>query len=312
MGGALTDIIQEYSYKYNFRVFDNLMYEESYRKPVEFVYGNILDTKHVKEQLEWADAVIWLAAIVGDGACKLDEEYTRKTNEYTVKWLAENFKGRIIFPSTCSVYGAQNDVLLTEESNAEPLSLYAYTKLRSEEHLKNSDAVIFRLGTLFGLSDDYSRIRMDLVVNVMTVRGYTAGKISVFGGQQYRPLLHVRDAARGMVEALEYPKLEKAEIFNIMHENMRIADLAFKIKDHFPNIEIEQTEIPFEDTRNYKVVADKLKEKMGFTTRLSIDNGIEQIKKLLVDQRIRDIHNPRYSNHMFMGDLIGFRNTFKS
>jgi nucleoside-diphosphate-sugar epimerase len=124
VGGAVTDILGETGHK--FRVYDALLYEESYRKPVDFVYGDIRDTKNLSPHLKWADAVVWLAALVGDGACALHPDVTLEINQSSVEWLTKNFKGRIIFLSTCSVYGAQ-DGTLNEESAVKPLSVYAST-----------------------------------------------------------------------------------------------------------------------------------------------------------------------------------------
>lgn len=304
VGGSVTDILLEKKDKYNVRVYDNLTYEESYFKPVDFVYGDILDTKKLKKQLEWADAVIWLAAIVGDGACKWDEVLTKKVNQDSVAWLVKNFKKRIIFTSTCSVYGAQNDLILRETSNVGPLSLYAFTKVESEKILKHSDAVIFRLGTLFGLSDSYSRVRLDLVANLMTARACLSGSLSVFGGKQYRPLLHVRDAAMALVQAIDFEKTKEAQIYNIGHVNVKILDLAKKIQKMFPKTKLEITEMPFEDTRNYQVNWDKAVKSFGFETKYTLDNGIKEMGEVFLDHRIKDLNNPRYSNQTFLKDLL--------
>src|ERR1051325_610539 len=107
LGGAVTNLLRESAH--DFRVYDALLYEESYRKPVPFVYGDIRDRERLKEQLCWADGVIWLAALVGDGACALNPDISVDLNQTAVQWLADNFNGRIIFMSTCSVYGAQED-----------------------------------------------------------------------------------------------------------------------------------------------------------------------------------------------------------
>lgn len=303
VGGAVTDFLIEGN-KYNFKVYDNLMYEEWYRKPVDFIYGDVLDKEKLKPYLDWADCVIWLAAIVGDGACQLDEVFTVQVNQNSIKWLADNFNGRIIFTSTCSVYGAQNDVMLTEDSLTKPLSLYAYTKLRSEEILKNKDAVIFRLGTLYGVSDTYSRLRMDLVVNLMTARAYSTGKISVFGGSQFRPLLHVRDAAQAIAQSIEFSPMKKSEILNISSINIKIHDLAYEIKKYFPDLIIETTEMPFEDTRNYQVSSEKAKNFFHFNPKYSLSDGIEQLSVILKNQRIKNFNNPRYSNQLFLKDVL--------
>jgi nucleoside-diphosphate-sugar epimerase len=148
IGGAMTDLLIDT--KHDVRIYDSLVYEEAYRKPVEFVYGDILDRQKLKKHLAWADAVIWLAALVGDGACALNPTLSIDINQNSVEWLSKNYDGRIIFMSTCSVYGAQ-DGELTEDSPKNPLSVYAMTKLAAEAFLENKNALIFRLGTIFGV-----------------------------------------------------------------------------------------------------------------------------------------------------------------
>jgi len=133
IGGWLTDRIRADGHEV--RVFDVLLYEDQYLKDVDFVHGNILERESVAPHLKWADAVVWLAAMVGDGACALDPDLTRAINVDSVRWLREHFDGRIVFMSTCSVYGAQ-DGLLTEESPLNPLSLYAETKAEAEQALR--------------------------------------------------------------------------------------------------------------------------------------------------------------------------------
>ena len=199
VGGGIVDKLKE---NHNVTVFDSLIYEESYRKDVNFVYGDIRDKDKLLSVLNKNDAVIWLAALVGDGACSINPELTFEINSESVKFLAENFKKRIVFLSTCSVYGAQ-DGMLDETSSINPLSEYASSKVQAEEYLQNSDAIIFRLGTLFGISDEFSRIRLDLVVNILVTKALTEGKLTVFGGEQWRPLLHVNDVANAINHTLE-------------------------------------------------------------------------------------------------------------
>ena len=190
VGGGVTDYLREMGHET--RVYDALFYEESYRKDVDFVYGDVRDHERLLPQLKWAEVVVWLAALVGDGACALNPDITEVINQQEVKWLADHFDGRIIFMSTCSVYGAQ-DTVLDETSPTNPLSVYASTKLAAEQHLVGKNALIFRLGTLFGVSDQFARIRLDLVVNTLVLKAATQGKLTVFGGDQFRPLLHVKE-----------------------------------------------------------------------------------------------------------------------
>ena len=295
VGGAVTDALSNTNH--NFRVYDALLYEECYRKPVDFYFGDVRDRSRLKPHLDWADAVIWLAALVGDGACQLNPEISVEINEESVHWLAQNFDGRIVFLSTCSVYGAQDNVVLDEASPVNPLSVYATTKLAAEKHLENRNAIIFRLGTLFGVGDLFSRIRLDLVVNTLTVRAWQQGKISVFGGDQFRPLLHVADAARMCVEqALG----DRCGTFNLHRQNVRIIDLAYQVRNHFPDLLIEQTPIHFQDTRNYRVSSERAVSMLGFRPSHSIDSGIEEVKELVERFRLRDLKNPRYANQSFL------------
>lgn len=280
IGGALTDLLPDAI------VYDNLLYEHEYRKDRQFVLGDICDRKKLKEYLDWADAVIWLAAIVGDGACAHDPELTYEINTESVKWLSENFDGRIIFPSTCSVYGAQ-DGLLDENSPTNPLSVYAASKLKAEEYLRDKNAIIFRLGTVFGISDQFSRIRLDLVVNTMTAKVYTEGKLKVFGGEQYRPLIHVADIAENFEAALES---DLTGIHNLAGYNYRISELAEEVAKVTDCI-IETVDMKFEDARNYRI-------KDTIYTRNSIVDGVEEILKVM--PRIKDPDNPRYSNAAFL------------
>lgn len=280
IGGAVTDILP------NARVYDNLLYEHEYRKNRDFVLGDIRDTEKLKPHLDWADAVIWLAGIVGDGACAHDPQLTYALNTDSVKWLSENFNGRIIFPSTCSVYGAQ-DGLLNEESPTNPLSAYASSKLDAEQYLKDKNAVIFRLGTVFGVSDEFSRIRLDLVVNTMTAKAFNEGKLKVFGGEQYRPLIHVIEIAETMVGALQS---DITGVHNLASYNYKISDIAKEVAE-VTGAKVESVDMKFEDSRNYKI------SNLSFG-RISIKDGIKEV--LEVVPRIKDPADPRYSNAAYM------------
>jgi nucleoside-diphosphate-sugar epimerase len=294
VGGAVTDLLLQRNYKVH--VYDALLYEEAYRKPIPFVFGDVRDPDRLKPQLEWADGVIWLAALVGDGACALNPEISVAINQESVRCLVEHYDGRIVFMSTCSVYGAQ-DKVLDEASPLNPLSVYAATKLAAEGFLLGKNAIIFRLGTLFGVGDVFSRIRLDLVVNTLTVRAHRYGKISVFGGEQFRPLLHVIDAAQAAVDSLE---TSHCGIFNLQRQNVRIVDLAYQVRNHFPDLVIEQTPMNFQDARNYRVSSEKAQEVFGFCPTRSIDQGIEELKSLLDTRRLGDVDNPRYTNQVFL------------
>jgi nucleoside-diphosphate-sugar epimerase len=294
VGGVVTDLLIKN--KYNVTVYDSLLYEDQYMKDCPFILGDVRDESKLKGLLSKFDTVVWIAALVGDGACNIDPKLTNEINFKSVEFLSQNFNGRIVFFSTCSVYGAQNQ-LLNENSSVNPLSLYASTKLKAENVLKNKNAIIFRLGTLFGLSDKFARLRMDLVVNTLTAKAFIENKINVFGGEQYRPLLHVRDAAKAIHESISS---KEVGIFNLSLDNFKIIDIANAIKDHFPSLEILIEDIPFQDTRNYRVDNSKSLNLLNFKADILLLDGIKEIKKLLMETRIKDINNPRYTNQKYL------------
>jgi len=293
VGGGIVDTLSE---KNEITVYDSLIYESAYRKDVNFIYGDIRDYKKINSILNNFDAVVWLAALVGDGACSINPTLTHEINSETVKNLVKNFNGKIIFLSTCSVYGAQEGVL-DENSEVNPLSEYASSKLIAEKYLEESDAIIFRLGTLFGISDQFSRIRLDLVVNILTTKALVDKKMSVFGGDQWRPLLHVKDVANAIGHNISS---NTKGIFNLHYKNFKIIEIAEKIKEKIPDVSIETTPLPFQDARNYQVSSDKLKLETGFEASIELTQGIEEMYNLISSNRIKDINDPRYSNQNFL------------
>ena len=295
VGGVIVDLLLSKK-KYDITVFDNLLYEESYRKNCKFIYGDIRDKKFYKQKLNSYDAIVWLAALVGDGACSINPDLTDEINFQTLKNLCKIYKKRIVFISTCSVYGAQNGIL-DENSPVNPLSHYASSKLKCESLLKNKNSIIFRLGTLFGISDNYSRIRMDLVVNTLSAKAFFEKKMSVFGGDQYRPLLHVKDVARAIEVAI---KSSKRGIFNLSYKNMKIIDIANEIKKYFKKNKIIKTEIKFQDARNYKVSNQKASKELSFKAVYDLKYGILELKKLLTEKRIKNFNDPRYTNQKYL------------
>ncbi len=295
VGGAVTDLLS-INNDNKLIVYDILLYESSYQKNVNFVNGDIRDSKLLKKYLQWADTVVWMAALVGDGACSINPLVTKEINYDTVEFLIKNFNGKIIFFSTCSVYGAQDDIL-NENSPTDPLSVYASTKLNAEKILSDKDSLIFRLGTLFGVGDSYSRIRMDLVVNVLTAKAIIDKKLTVFGGRQFRPLLHVKDTARIIEESI---RSKNTGIFNLHLENIKIIDLAERVKNLFEDVKIEKVDIKFQDARNYQADGTKLRKNFNFRPKYTIEDGVNEVKKLIIEKRIRDINDPRYTNQKYL------------
>ena len=296
VGGGIVDKLKKH---HQVTVYDSLIYEESYRKDVNFVYGDVRDQSKLLKLFKNHDAVIWLAALVGDGACAINPELTFEINSDSVKFLAENFKKRIVFLSTCSVYGAQ-DGLLNEDSSINPLSEYASSKVQAEEYLKGSNSIIFRLGTLFGISDEFSRIRLDLVVNILVTKALTEGKLTVFGGKQWRPLLHVNDVANAIEQTIDS---EINGIFNLHYKNFKIIDIAEAIVNKVDSAIIETTPMKFQDARNYQVSSEKLLSETGFKAEIDLNTGINEIYDLIANNRIKNVNHKRYSNQNFLEEF---------
>ena len=292
VGGWLTD--EATAAGHEVLVYDLLLYEDRFLKDVPFVNGDVLDCDRLLPHVQWADAVVWLAALVGDPASALAPGLTEKINLDSVRWLAEVYDGRIIFPSTCSVYGAQ-DEMLDEDSALAPLSLYAQTKLACESVLlePHPSSLILRLATLAGIGDTYSRIRLDLVVNLLTARAKTIGRLQVFGGTQYRPLLHVRDVATAIVPHLD---TDVGGIYNLGTENVTIEALADRVAGHVGDVEIEKVDIPIHDARNYRTSFDKAERELGFEPRYTVDDAIAEIADLIDAGRIKDLSLAQFSN----------------
>lgn len=302
VGGALTDLLIKEG-EHEFIVYDNLLFEDYYLKPVNFVSGDVRDHQKLTKYLKSVDVVVLLAAIVGDGACQVNPAITYDVNQKTVEFLSKNFDGRIIHMSTCSVYGTM-DGMLTEESKTNPLSVYASTKLDSEQYLKQKNAIIFRLGTLCGKGDNFSRLRMDLVLNIMVARAIHDKKINVFGGEQYRPILDVKDVAIAIMQNLNS---SATGIYNLAGENCKILDLAYRIKNILGDeIVVETEEKKFEDLRNYRVSTEKSKKIIHFNPKYSIEDSIKEVAELINSGRMRSFKDNRFNNHMFLENFDQF------
>jgi nucleoside-diphosphate-sugar epimerase len=295
IGGHLTDIMLT---DHDITVYDTLMYESRFFKDVHFIRGDVRDYKNLGSIIHDYNTVIWLAAIVGDGACAVNAKLTKEINEDSVQWLSENYKGKIVFMSTCSVYGV-NDELLNEDAPLNPLSDYARSKVKAEKYIiDNSDNfLIFRLGTLFGMGDHYSRPRLDLVVNILTKRAIEGEVLNVYGGEQWRPLLHVKDVGEGIKYVVDH---DVSGLYNIAMGNYRISDLARKIAEVIPSTEINYEDIPFEDFRNYRVSTDPILQNTSWRPKYTLEFGIQEIAEIIKEKRLVEPEDDVYSNAKYI------------
>jgi len=298
---------------YHVRVLDILAYGKSSLAELqgmpgfELVEGDFRHIGTVVQCVKGMDAVVHLGAIVGDPASKIDKELTVDINLAATKMVAGVSRGygvqRFIFASTCSVYGA-SDETLSERSVLKPISLYALTKMQSEEALLIlSDAsfapTILRFATIYGLSP---RPRFDLVVNFLAAKAIRDGEITIYGGEQWRPFIHVDDAAEAVIKCLEAP-LEKVkrQIYNVGSngQNYQIHRIGQIIKQVLPQTEIV-TDSRKVDARNYRVSFDKIQRELNLRPQKSVEDAILEIRDAIQQGQITDFQRPEYSNYEFL------------
>jgi nucleoside-diphosphate-sugar epimerase len=261
----------------------------------------------VVEAMHDIDAIIHLGGLVGDPACALNADLTTEINLMATRMIAEVAKGsdvaRFVFASTCSVYGA-SDQKLDERSVLNPVSLYARSKIASEKVLlKMADEhfapVILRFGTIYGLS---GRTRFDLVVNLLTAKAVAEGEITIFGGDQWRPFVHVDDAAQALLQVIEAPlPLVRNQIFNVgsNEQNYTIRQVGEIIHGFVPEAQMVDVN-SITDPRNYWVDFGKIKNSLGFVPRWTVQAGIQQVMQALQSGRVKDYRDARYSNVKFL------------
>jgi nucleoside-diphosphate-sugar epimerase len=283
---------------FNVTVYDNLLYENRFLKEIPFIYGDIRDTEKLYEVSKDYDVIVLMSALVGDPACSVDQELTEKINYKAIKDFCEvvSPNKHLIFMSTCSVYGAQ-DGLLNEESSTNPLSSYASTKLAAEKYILEKGGTIFRLGTVFGLGDTYSRLRMDLVVNVLTMKAVKEGEITINGGEQWRPIIAVKDIAEYVTEAC---KEEYEGIFVLAKENVVIRELGERVGKLIPNTKVNYTEISFQDARNYKVDNSKSLNTFKYKPQVTVEDEVSRMLLMFKENRVQNPEDKVYHNGAYL------------
>jgi nucleoside-diphosphate-sugar epimerase len=271
----------------------------------EFIKGDIRDEQTLFQATEGVDAVLHLAAIVGEPACAKQPELATQTNWDASKMLfdmcVQNKQiRRLIFASTCSNYGKMKDGQhVNEDSPLHPLSLYAEVKVRFEKYLLESKArsafipTPLRFGTIYGLSP---RMRFDLTVNEFT-RELTFGKkLEVFGPQFWRPYIHIHDVARAYVAVLEAdPDKVDHDVFNVGHtdENYQKQMLVDELLKVIPDAQIEYF-AKEHDPRDFKVDFSKIRDTLNWQITKTVPEGIRELHAALKDGLISDPYSARY------------------
>lgn len=302
------------SKRHQVRVLDSLMYGGDallglwHDDDFEFVHGDVRSDDVLIRALEGADAVVHLAAIVGDPACARQPDLAEQVNLDASLRLFELCQRqgikRFVFASTCSNYGKMPNPAqyVTEESELRPVSWYAETKVAAEkallrETLQNATTVtVLRFATVYGISP---RMRFDLTVNEFTKELLVKRRLVVYGEQFWRPYIHVRDAARAIAEVLNAPVDRVGrQVFNVgdTKENYQKKQLIEIICSHIDGeVHIERVDKE-EDPRDYRVSFEKIRNVLSFQITRTVEDGVREIINAINHGIITDIDNSRYRN----------------
>jgi nucleoside-diphosphate-sugar epimerase len=275
-----------------------------------FIKGDVGNQALIGEILkdETIDAVVHLAAIVGDPACKANPELAEKTNWLASKELLdaciEHDVRRFIFASTCSNYGkmADPDGHVDEDSPLAPISLYAELKVRFENYLLKGIPKIekfaptsLRFATVYGLAN---RMRFDLTVNEFTKEIAAGRELVVFGEHFWRPYCHVADFSRAIMQVLEAPEqLVAYNVFNVgdTDENYTKKMIVDEILKQIPEGKVKYVHKD-EDPRDYRVSFAKINRVLNFRVSKTVPDGIREVKDIVESGIIRDPEDQRYYN----------------
>lgn len=288
-------------------------------KNVEIIDGDIRNIETVNASVNGVGSVILLAAVVGDPASANRPVQTIETNYLASQMTASACKlkgiNRFIYASTCSVYGIGQEVL-DESAPLNPVSLYSKTKISSEQSIlsmmdKHFAPTIMRMSTLYGYSP---RMRFDLVVNTMTMTVYLEKQIKVFGGEQWRPLMYVGDAANAYINVLESDiNLMRGKIYNVGSEdqNYRIKDVALNIAVTISELTHKKIPVITEktnvDSRDYRISFKRIQDELGFKVKNTVSEAAKEIYEKLCSGIIKNPRQKVYYNHYFDSseELIG-------
>lgn len=310
IGSHTVDLLLEAGYAV--RVLDRLMYGDQSLQPFigrrdfELIQGDATDITKLTLAMKGASAVVHLAGLVGDPACAVDPDFTRHTNIVATRMAKDVAQSlgvhRFVFASSCSVYG-MSDKEVSETGILNPVSLYAQTKIDSENELLYSGrddffVTVLRFATVFGHSP---RPRFDLVGNLFTAQAMTDGLITVIGPQQWRPFIHVRDLGRSIVRVLKAPpELVQDQIFNVGDKRLnltilQLAEEVQKVCGRYRDVQISVSD-NVQDRRNYAVSFEKIRTLLGYEAATNLEQGIDEMATNIRDGRYQHYRDQVYSN----------------
>ncbi len=302
---------------YNVTVLDLYLYGEDVLSEVKGnsnlkeIKGDIRDQSVLKKALEGQDAVIHLACISNDPSYELNPDLGKSINYDAFVRLVPMAKEagvkRFIYASSSSVYGIKEEENVTENLPLQPLTDYSKFKALCEEELlkyKSDDfcVLILRPATVCGYAP---RLRLDLTVNILTNHAVQNKKIKVFGGNQRRPNIHIKDICDLYIKSLNYPSDKiNGKIFNAGYENHKVTEIADMVRNIIDpeGILIETT--PTDDNRSYHISSGKIKEELGFEPTHTIEDAIQDLKLAFDSGKIlNSMTEKRYYNIKTMQDI---------
>jgi nucleoside-diphosphate-sugar epimerase len=262
---------------------DNVLDEVKGHPNLVQIKGDIRDTKLLEKEIPGTDAVIHLACISNDPSFELDPELGKSINYDAfiplVRISKKNKVKLFVYASSSSVYGIKDEENVTEDLPLQPLTDYSKYKAMCEDALLKEQSpdfttLVIRPSTVCGYSP---RLRLDLTVNILTNHAINNKKITVFGGTQKRPNIHIEDMTDLYVYILDLPKEKIAgKIYNAGYENFTVMEIAEKVRNVIDkNIEIVTT--PTNDNRSYHVSSEKIKKELGFVPRHTIEEAVSDL-----------------------------------
>lgn len=309
---------------YQVRVLDTFWYpsgiwnmsDGNFVSKIEYIEGDIRNRAILREALKGMDACIHLACISNDPSYELNPSLAKSINyEAFMMFVEEANKSSIkkfIYASSSSVYGVKAEENVTEDLECEPLTDYSKYKVLCEDIAltnisKEICLTIVRPSTVCGYS---RRQRFDLVVNILTLSALTNSVITVDGGDQFRPNLHIKDMNAAYKLLLEAsPKIIDKQIYNVAGENLTVLEIAKKVQYQLSgNCKIEI--VPVLDQRSYRVSGTKIKNEIGFIPKYTVDDAINDLKDAISSGRYLNLESEVYYNMKQM-KLLMLKGTVK-
>lgn len=270
-------------------IYDNLMYKQSgvfallAHPKIRFVYGDVREYEKFEREIQRADVVFPLAAIVGFPACERDKQLAAQINARQIQFImgAKAYHTKVILPNSNSGYGiGENGKPCTEESPLRPISTYGTTKCEGEVYAIDGGGIALRLATVFGPS---YRFRKDLLVNDFVQRAMVDKFIVLFEAHFKRNFIHIGDVVSALILMMNNYDKYQGQVFNVglSSANLSKMELCEKIKEQIPSFVIKMDDFAKDlDKRDYIVSNDKL-EKTGWKAATSIEQGISELIKCL-------------------------------